>query len=393
MRYRKAILIIHGFGGGTYDEEYIANRLELIHNFDVYSFTLPGHDTNATKIKMDDWIKSCEEHVEMLINFGYKNIYVIGHSMGGVMSAYIATKYKEIKKLVLAAPAFHYLKVENDKMNLLDSFKTSMDVIKEYSGEEVVSRFLRMPVNAVKEFVKLVKTYYPCAKDVNIPTLIIEGTKDIIVPMSSANYVYDSIKSKEKYLLIVKNINHDIFRSKRKEEVTDYVIKFLKSKNKNINIDKKINIQPIHILQYNIIQNGDKIMLNKLIDINPVILALLATTFTWFMTLLGASIVFFFKKVNKNVMDAMLGVASGVMIAASFWSLLDPGIELATSLQKNAVLIAIIGFMSGGIILFLGDKICDKILNKSKNININSFKRSLLLIISITLHNIPEGCF
>ena len=59
MRYRKAILIIHGFGGGTYDEEYLANRLELVHNFDVYSFTLPGHDTNATKIKMEDWIKSC----------------------------------------------------------------------------------------------------------------------------------------------------------------------------------------------------------------------------------------------------------------------------------------------------------------------------------------------
>lgn len=240
MRYRKAILIIHGFGGGTYDEEYLANRLELVHNFDVYSFTLPGHDTNATKIKMEDWIKSCEEHVEMLINFGYKNIYVIGHSMGGVMSAYVASKYKEIKKLVLAAPAFHYLKVENDNMNLIDSFKTSMDVIKEYSGEEVISRFLRMPANAVKEFIKLVKTYYPCARDVFTPTLIIEGTKDIIVPMSSANYVYDNIKSKEKYLLVVKGINHDIFRSKRKEEVTDYVIKFLKSSNKTV--DKKINI-------------------------------------------------------------------------------------------------------------------------------------------------------
>lgn len=240
MRYRKAILIIHGFGGGTYDEEYLANRLELVHNFDVYSFTLPGHDTNATKIKMEDWIKSCEEHVEMLINFGYKNIYVIGHSMGGVISAYVASKYKEIKKLVLAAPAFHYLKVENDNMNLIDSFKTSMDVIKEYSGEEVISRFLRMPANAVKEFIELVKTYYSCVRDVFTPTLIIEGTKDIIVPMSSANYVYDNIKSKEKYLLVVRGINHDIFRSKRREEVTDYVIKFLKSSNKTV--DKKINI-------------------------------------------------------------------------------------------------------------------------------------------------------
>ena len=133
------------------------------------------------------------------------------------------------------------------------------------------------------------------------------------------------------------------------------------------------------------------VMLSNLININPVILALIATTFTWLMTLLGASIVFFFKKVNKNVMDAMLGIAAGVMIASSFWSLLDPGIELANELNKNSVLIAIFGFMSGGVILFLGDKVCDKILKKSKRADTGSFKRSLLLIVSITLHNIPEG--
>ncbi len=132
-------------------------------------------------------------------------------------------------------------------------------------------------------------------------------------------------------------------------------------------------------------------MLSNLINVDPVILALIATTFTWLMTLLGASIVFFFKKVNKNVMDAMLGIAAGVMIAASFWSLLDPGIELANELNKNSVLIAIFGFMSGGVILFLGDKVCDKILKKSKRADTGSFKRSLLLIVSITLHNIPEG--
>lgn len=132
-------------------------------------------------------------------------------------------------------------------------------------------------------------------------------------------------------------------------------------------------------------------MLSNLINIDPVILALIATTFTWLMTLLGASIVFFFKKVNKNVMDAMLAIAAGVMIAASFWSLLDPGIELANELNKNSVLIAIFGFMSGGVILFLGDKVCDKILKKSKRADTGSFKRSLLLIVSITLHNIPEG--
>ena len=70
-------------------------------------------------------------------------------------------------------------------------------------------------------------------------------------------------------------------------------------------------------------------MLDKLLNVNPVILSLIATIFTWGVTLLGASLVFFFKKVNKNIMDGMLSFAGGVMIAASFWSLLEPGISLA----------------------------------------------------------------
>lgn len=132
-------------------------------------------------------------------------------------------------------------------------------------------------------------------------------------------------------------------------------------------------------------------MLDKLINLNPVFLAFLATFFTYLMTLFGASLVFFFKRFNKTVMDMCLSVSAGVMLAASFWSLLNPGINLAYQLNKNAVLIAVIGFMSGGVLLYLGDILSNKLLNKSKNVRTNSLKRSLLLIISITLHNIPEG--
>lgn len=132
-------------------------------------------------------------------------------------------------------------------------------------------------------------------------------------------------------------------------------------------------------------------MLDKLISLNPVLLALLATSFTYIMTLLGACLVFFFKKFNKNIMDICLSLSAGVMLSASFWSLLSPGIKLANELNKNAILISVVGFMSGGLILFIGDIISNKLLKKSKKISSNSLKRSLLLIISITLHNIPEG--
>lgn len=125
-------------------------------------------------------------------------------------------------------------------------------------------------------------------------------------------------------------------------------------------------------------------MYNWFINLNYIYQALIATIFTYLITALGAAIVFFFKKINKNIMDAMLGFAAGVMTSASFFSLLAPAIDTSTELNLNPWLTISIGFLSGGFLLFLADKIFDKIFSK-KN------KRILMLISSITIHNIPEG--
>ncbi|MEG1506598.1 MAG: ZIP family metal transporter, partial [Bacilli bacterium] len=93
--------------------------------------------------------------------------------------------------------------------------------------------------------------------------------------------------------------------------------------------------------------------------LNNVVQALFATLFTWGVTALGASVVFFFKKINKNMMDAMLGFAAGVMIAASFLSLLSPAIEMANNLGMITWLVVFIGFFLGGLLLFSGDKLYD----------------------------------
>ena len=127
-------------------------------------------------------------------------------------------------------------------------------------------------------------------------------------------------------------------------------------------------------------------MSNFIFNLNPIIQALLATLFTWAVTALGAALVFMFKKIHKNILDSMLGIAAGVMIAASFWSLLSPSIEMANVLKINIVLSVAGGFLSGGLLLFIGDKVMNKMQNKSSNL-----KRTLMLIVSITLHNIPEG--
>ena len=130
-------------------------------------------------------------------------------------------------------------------------------------------------------------------------------------------------------------------------------------------------------------------------ELTPVQQALAGTLFTYGVTALGASLVFFFKSINKSVLNGMLGFASGVMIAASFWSLLAPAIALAEDLGQTAWLTAAIGFLSGGLFLLSVDKILPHLhsgLAPSQAEGIKTtWQRSTLLVLAITLHNIPEG--
>ncbi len=126
-----------------------------------------------------------------------------------------------------------------------------------------------------------------------------------------------------------------------------------------------------------------------------VISALAATLGTWLVTALGAAIVVFFKSPNLTVMNVMLGFASGVMIAASFWSLLQPAIERAQETsQLPAYFVATVGFLFGALFMWASDKIVTlarKTAGNTENKSNNSFHRIIMLILSITLHNIPEG--
>ena len=224
--FRKAILIIHGFLGGTYDLELLANNLELNKNFDVFQFTLPGHERNFSKVKYEEWIKSSEKMMDWLISHGYKNIYVIGHSMGGVIATYIGTKYKEVKKIVLLAPAFHYLSVTNEKTDVSKSIKTTPNLIKTYTAKELISRLVKLNIESVHEFRELVKKYYDTPFKITCPTLIIQGKADEVVPISSSLYVYNSIKSDVKKLVFVDKLTHDVFK-KENIELINIVKDFL----------------------------------------------------------------------------------------------------------------------------------------------------------------------
>jgi ZIP family zinc transporter len=130
-------------------------------------------------------------------------------------------------------------------------------------------------------------------------------------------------------------------------------------------------------------------------DLSPIVQALLATCFTWFLTALGAGAVFFFKTVNRKVLDGMLGFAAGVMIAASYWSLLAPAIEMAEEGSLPAWIPATTGFLLGGAFLWGVDKVLPHLhiglpLEEAEGIE-TTWRRSILLVLAITLHNIPEG--
>ena len=134
-------------------------------------------------------------------------------------------------------------------------------------------------------------------------------------------------------------------------------------------------------------------MFSWFINLSYPLQALIATLFTWGITALGASVVFLFKTINKNVLDAMLGFAAGVMIAATFFSLISPAIEMAEVLGMIPWLVVSLSFLGGGLLLYIGDKIFDILMRKNKKgkEEKQSLKRSIMVISSITLHNIPEG--
>ena len=128
---------------------------------------------------------------------------------------------------------------------------------------------------------------------------------------------------------------------------------------------------------------------------NIILLALTATTGTWFVTALGAAIVLFVKKTDIKFLNLMLGFSSGVMIAASFWSLLQPAINRAEdTLEIPSYFVVTVGFLLGAVFMWLSDKIvciARKKANISTESNDKRIHRIIMLILSITLHNIPEG--
>ncbi|MBN2370234.1 MAG: ZIP family metal transporter [Vicinamibacteria bacterium] len=136
-------------------------------------------------------------------------------------------------------------------------------------------------------------------------------------------------------------------------------------------------------------------MTSAMVDLNPIAQALVAGLFTWLLTALGAGFVFFVRSINRKLLASALGFAAGVMIAASFWSLLAPALEMSANGALPAWLPPAVGFLLGGAALRLMDRFLphlhlDRSIEQAEGVS-QHWRRSTLLVLAIVLHNVPEG--
>lgn len=224
--FKIAVLIIHGFMGETSEVEYLSNYIKLNTNIVSYTFTLPGHDKHTTKsIEYTDWINASRDMLTKLKQ-KYNIIYVIGHSMGGIIASILAHENKEVKKLVLVAPAYLYLDFNENFDNIKSIIKNPIKNKKRYS--ETTHKVMNTPLSSMLEFKKLVDKYYNIPKEISCDTLIIQGEKDAVVPVKSSVYVYESILSKHKYLKVIQDGTHGLLYGDKKEEISRYITSYLK---------------------------------------------------------------------------------------------------------------------------------------------------------------------
>jgi len=223
-------LCIHGFTGGPYELEPLVQYLQKTTNWLIATPCLPGHgrELNLKGVTYDQWVKTAEEELVKLIE-ACETVYVIGFSMGGVIAGYLATKYN-IEKLVLLSAAVYYM---NPKQMLKDIQKMIVDSMKGKLRENALftrykTKITSTPLSATLEFRKLVHLMRPKLKEICIPTLIARGEKDGIVPIKSAYYLYKTICSPVKKLLLLPSSGHLVCHGPGREQLFAEVEKFLK---------------------------------------------------------------------------------------------------------------------------------------------------------------------
>lgn len=222
-------LCIHGFTGAPYEVEPLVDFLQQRTDWVFRVPTLPGHgEANSLKgIHFQEWINHAETELKQLIDT-CDEVYVVGFSMGGMIASYLAANYP-VDKLILLSAAAYYI---NPKQLATDIKQTFLDAIKGNLKEnELFHRYKRKitetPLAATLQFRKLVTFIKPLLTQVKVPTLIAQGECDGIVPLKSAEYLFQTIGAKQKKLTYIKRSKHHICHCEERDVLFNQVLDFL----------------------------------------------------------------------------------------------------------------------------------------------------------------------
>ncbi|WAA12555.1 alpha/beta hydrolase [Fervidibacillus halotolerans] len=226
------VLCIHGFTGSPREIDPLVQYLKKNTNWIVKAPTLPGHG-EPLKLKgigYEHWLHFAEEELKQLLDRCEK-IYVCGYSMGGMISSWLTARYPIDRLVLLSASAFYI----NPKLFYKNLFSFVVNGWKPSCKERQIllayKRKIRAtPLSAYMQFRKLVKQIRPAVKEVQVPTLIVQGRRDSIVPEKSAHYLYKHICTRDKKLLMIDEANHLICYGDHNHFLFQEIMQFLEGK-------------------------------------------------------------------------------------------------------------------------------------------------------------------
>ncbi|KGA97584.1 carboxylesterase [Alkalihalobacillus alcalophilus ATCC 27647 = CGMCC 1.3604] len=222
-------LCLHGFTGEPWEVEPVAKYLFEKKRWLVYTPTLPGHGPNGRlgDVTYTHWILAAEIAVKELLDRCEK-VYMIGFSMGGMLACHIAAKYP-IEKIVLLSAAAYYWNPSQLLLELKDVIRLQLrgELQKDEHYQLYRAKIVETPMAAVMQFMNAVKAIKPQLKKVKVPTLIVQGEIDGIVPKKSAAYLFETIASENKSLVFLKHSKHMICHDFDQVELIQTVEHFL----------------------------------------------------------------------------------------------------------------------------------------------------------------------
>ncbi len=223
---KKAVLFIHGLSAKKEDNIYFLEQMKNYRNIEIYSFVLPGHENDTvTKATGKEWLEKSEEELKKVIE-KHKKVTIVAHSMGTILAVNLASRYEEVEKLVLLSSAFIFGNFKQNKDDLVKVLTNNVDEEVGTGFEGAFKKFIAIPKSVMIEYHRLAENNKENIKKIKCPTLIMHGSIDNVIPLKSSEYVYDNLTC-HKDLVIIKNVRHQVFKSKKKSVITKYIYNFI----------------------------------------------------------------------------------------------------------------------------------------------------------------------